>query len=53
MQMVARPDLVAFSGADKTRIKAAGLRDISRTLNHRPAIGKNRHDVASALKPQE
>lgn len=53
MQMVARPDLAAVSGADKTRIKAAGLRDIGCTLNHRASIGKNSHDVTSALKPQE
>src|SRR5580698_1399556 len=53
MQMVARPDLAALSGADKTRIKAAGLRYIGRTLNHRPAIGKNSHDVPPALKPQQ
>ena len=53
MQMVARPDLAALSGADKTRIKAAGLRDIGCTLNHRAAIGKNSHDVTSELKPQQ
>ena len=53
MQMVARLDLAALSGADKTRIKATGLCDIGRTLNHCPAIGKNSHDVTFAFKPQQ